>query len=261
MNNNLFHIQNLRCVNSLLCSLLFNHCYPTPHAHTFTENFCWGNESNDVESRSVMQMQRERKKVRVSFYVHFCVHTRGCMCVHQYDSFRAAALGQLILSHLRSWVRIIKPISRQWLLQPVCDWITTQPLPSAQQRERMREVENETQEKKEIRKEIKKKKRVLLKEGWWWVEEKQKRWDRDLKIKIFSISHQLSLSKSYLLLSAQQIYCKCFPCWLPIKCNTLNVLALLLKNDLSYQHSPLLVLLYILYPLCRVSTAYVLVTC
>lgn len=199
-----------------------------------------------------MQRQRE-KRIRVFLCALVCAYTYVCvvcvcgnMCVHQYDSFRAAVLGRLIFSHLRSWVRIIKPISRRWLLRPVCDWITTQPLPSAQQRERMREVENETQGKKEIRKEINKKKAVRgkLVVGGRETEKRQRPKDQDLQY----------------VLSAHQIYSKCFWCRLPIKCTTFNLLTFQLKNDLSYTNSPLLVLLYILYPWCRVSEAYVLVT-
>lgn len=78
-----------------------------------------------------------------------CAHKR--VCVHRC----AALLGQLILSHLRSWVRIIKPISRQWLLQPACDWITTQPLPWALQRERRRGEKNAMPRKNKMRKKIK----------------------------------------------------------------------------------------------------------
>lgn len=68
-------------------------------------------------------------------------------------ALRAALLSQLILSLLRSSVRIIKPISRRWLLQPACDWIATEVPPLALQRERMREEKNETPGKKEMRKE------------------------------------------------------------------------------------------------------------
>lgn len=85
-----------------------------------------------------------------------------CMCVYnmclceciRMTAVRAALLSHLILSHLRSSTRIIKPISRWWLLQPASDWIATRPLPSDLQRERVRN--EKTGGKKEMKNEINK---------------------------------------------------------------------------------------------------------
>lgn len=138
-------------------------------------------------------MQRERKKVYMCVLPCTFLCVCGCMsvCICM-TAFRAALLGQLILSHLRSWVRIIKPISRRWLLQPACDWITTEPPPSALQRERAREEKNETQgkEREERRGEINKESRQREASGGW------KRRQRE---SIRSRTSVLSTSKSYLL--------------------------------------------------------------
>lgn len=72
------------------------------------------------------------------------------------------------------------------MLQPVCDWITTQPLPSALQRERTRGEKNETPGKKEMRKEIKRDVRGSLAVGEREAEDKT---GREHKIKIVFPSH------------------------------------------------------------------------
>lgn len=74
------------------------------------------------------------------------------------------------------------------MLQPACDWITTQPLPSARQRERMREGESETPGKKEMRKEINKESRHR-EPGGGWKRNGGDETEREHKIKIiFPIS-------------------------------------------------------------------------
>lgn len=127
--------------------------------------------------------------------MHECV--RGCMsvCISM-TAFTAVLLGQLILSHLRSWVRIIKPISRRWLLQPACDWITTQPLPSALQGERMSEEKNETQGKKEMRKDINKESRQWEPSGGW-KRNSEDETEREHRIKIVFPISLCSLSYIY----------------------------------------------------------------
>lgn len=106
--------------------LLLNLCYPaTRRQYLYQERGC------------------ASKRVCVCVAVCLCVYK--CACVHLYGS--AALLDQLIFSHLRSRVRIIKPISRRWLLQPVCDWITTQlPAISSSKGEKER-AEEESREK------------------------------------------------------------------------------------------------------------------
>lgn len=120
------------------------------------------------------------REVSVCICVFLCARVCTCVCVS------AALLGQLILSHLRSWVRIIKPISRQWLLQPACDWITTQPLPSAPQRERTRGEKNATPGKNEMRKEIKRDVRGSLVVG---EREAEGKTETEHRIKIVFPSH------------------------------------------------------------------------
>lgn len=160
-------------------------------------------------------MQRERKKVCACALTGKCVCVCMSVCISM-TAFRAALLGQLILPHLRSWVRIIKPISRRWLLQPACEWITTQSLPSALQRERTRGEKNETWgKKKEMRKEINKESR----QGGGVETERTRQREN---IKIFGISHQPSLSKSYLLPPAHTTE---IVCWLLITVTTFNLLA------------------------------------
>lgn len=161
-------------------------------------------------SQEVWYRCREKGSARVS--ARMCVWAGGCMSVcNSMTAFREALLGQLILSHLRSWVRIIKPISSLWLLQPACDWITTQPQPSAPRRERMREEKDETRGKKEMRKEINKESRQREASGEW-KRNREDEIEREHEIKIVSISHQPSLFGSYLLPPAHttDIYSMCY---------------------------------------------------
>jgi len=138
-----------------------------------------------IWSQEVRYLLRERNKVCVYLSVCVlmcaCVHACVCVCIGM-TAFRAAALDRLIRSHLRSSVRIIKPISRWWLLQPACDWMATLPLPSDVQRERVRDEKNETLWKKEMRKEINKDSHGQQSSGGWMrkgEKETASAWDQD----------------------------------------------------------------------------------
>lgn len=118
--------------------LLLNLCYPTTQ-------------------RQYLYQERGCASVRVCVLPRVCVRASVPAC-----SFIAALLDQLIFSHLRSRVRIIKPISRRWLLQPVCDWITTQ-LPTISSSKGKKERAEEYSRK--VRKVIKRDVRGRLKKG------------------------------------------------------------------------------------------------
>lgn len=119
----------------------------------------WVNALNPFVVKSLLSRHTQTISVpRKRVCVHTCVCVLPCVCACvsvPTCSFMAAQrfLTSWFFSHLRSRVRIIKPISRRWLLQPVCDWITSQlPAISSSKGEKERAEE---ESKREMRKVIK----------------------------------------------------------------------------------------------------------
>lgn len=139
MNNALWLIHNLSCVHALVVS--FRDCYPSTHnthihasAHLFRK-LLWAEWKQQCGVMELNICRENKITCEFSAFALFkFIYFPGCAFAHlcvdlcariSMTAFRATLLGQLFLPHLRSSVRIIKPISSLWLLQPACDWIAT----------------------------------------------------------------------------------------------------------------------------------------